>query len=127
MHGTQRYLQIVWLLFLIAFPIVLWILPSTFFDNTGVELCPSKAFFDIECLGCGMTRGIMHLHHFEISDALYYNGLSFLVYPGLIVNWLIWVVRAMIRLDYLNLSDSNVDLLRRVHEKAKSGYSLPQN
>jgi len=127
MKGTQKYLQILWLIALLAVPIVLWILPSTFFDNTGIEICPSKAIFDIECFGCGITRGVMHLHHFEFSDALYFNALSFIVYPFLICLWLIWTVRAMIRLDYLNLSNSKIDLFRRIHEKAKSGYGLPIN
>jgi len=127
MQGTQRYLQIAWLLFLVAVPIVLWILPSTFFDNGTVELCPSKAFFDVECYGCGITRAIMHMHHFEFSDALFYNALSFIVYPFLVFTWLMWVVRAMIRLDFINLSNSNISLFRRIHEKAKSGYGLPTN
>ena len=127
MKGTQKYLQILWLLLLISIPIVLWILPSIFFDNTGVEVCPSKIIFGVECLGCGMTRAIMHLYHFDFTEALYYNMLSFLFYPFLIGLWSMWAIRAMIRLDYVKLSNSKVALFRRIHEKAKSGYGLPIN
>jgi hypothetical protein len=79
-----------WLLALSLFPLLLWVLPASFFDKTGFELCPSKFFFDIECFGCGITRAVMHLHHFDWREALYYNGLVVVVYPALVVTWIIW-------------------------------------
>jgi hypothetical protein len=81
----------VWLGLLLLTPIVLWILPSDFFNNSEVIVCPSRLFFNIECFGCGMTRAVMHLHHFETDDAIYFNKGVFLVYPGLIYIWFTWV------------------------------------
>ena len=82
-----------WLIALLLFPIFLWILPSDFFDSSDLILCPSRLFFGIECFGCGITRAIMHLHHFELEDALFYNLLSVVVYPGLIGIWVSWVYK----------------------------------
>ena len=79
-----------WLAALTIFPVLLWLLPATFFDRTGLELCPSKYFFDIECFGCGITRAVMHLHHFDWREAVYYNNLVVVVYPALVVTWFIW-------------------------------------
>ena len=88
----------IWLALLLLEPIVLWLLPGDFFDNTGIEICPSKAIFNIECLGCGMTRAVMHMHHFEFSDAIFYNYGVVAIYPALVVVWFIWVKKAATRL-----------------------------
>ena len=80
---------------LLIVPLVLWILPSDFFDGEGgIVVCPSRFFFDIECLGCGMTRAVMHLHHLELLDAVYYNAGVVLVYPVLVIIWFLWVKNA---------------------------------
>ncbi|MBU6343137.1 MAG: DUF2752 domain-containing protein, partial [Bacteroidetes bacterium] len=52
-----------YLAFLVIAPVTILILPADFFDN-GPTICPSKRFFNVECLGCGMTRAVMHLVHF---------------------------------------------------------------
>lgn len=88
----KSLLNYAWLGALLLFPIVLWLMPAGFFDSEdGIILCPSRALFGLECLGCGMTRAIMHLHHFEVEEALYYNVLSPAVYLGLIILWVVWV------------------------------------
>lgn len=79
-----------WFAALSLFPFVLWLLPAGFFDRTGLELCPSKFFFDIECFGCGITRAVMHLHHLDWREAVYYNNLVVIVYPALVATWFIW-------------------------------------
>lgn len=99
----RKPFQFIWLLILLAFPIVLWVMPSTSFDEGEVILCPSKAFFGIECFGCGLTRGVMHMHHAEVEDAVYFNLGSPFVYPFLIGLWLIWVYKAAGRLEIIPL------------------------
>jgi hypothetical protein len=88
---NKRPVMWAWLVLLLAAPIVLWILPGNFFDNGELIVCPSRAFFDIECLGCGMTRAVMHFHHFEFDDAVYFNRGVLLIYPALVVLWCLWV------------------------------------
>ncbi len=71
--------------------IVLFLLPADYFD-TGTPKCVSVILFDINCYGCGMTRGIMHLIHFEFESAWEFNKLSFIVFPLLVymILWEIW-------------------------------------
>jgi Protein of unknown function (DUF2752) len=81
-----------WLLLaaMIIIPIVLLLLPATYFDE-GEALCPSMRFFKIECFGCGMTRAIMHLIHFDLESAIYYNMGSVVVFPVLAWFWLVYL------------------------------------
>jgi hypothetical protein len=89
-----KWFNQLWITALLIFPIALWLLPADMFDHTGVEICPSKFFFDFECLGCGMTRATMHLHHFEWQDAIYYNYGIVVIYPLLVIVWAIWLRKA---------------------------------
>jgi hypothetical protein len=59
---------------------LLLVLPADFFDD-GPPMCLSVLVAGIECYGCGMTRGIMHLIHFDFHTAWDYNPLAFLVFP----------------------------------------------
>lgn len=94
----NKYFQYVLLIGLAITPIVLWLLPSDFFDESEFIVCPSRAWFDIECLGCGMTRAVMHMHHLEIEDALYFNVGSAIVYPALAVLWFVWMWKLLTNL-----------------------------
>lgn len=82
----MKLIQYIKLILLILIPITLLILPANFFDN-GKSVCLSVMLLDIECYGCGITRAIMHLIHFDFEEALYYNTLSFVVLPLLIYVW----------------------------------------
>lgn len=95
----KKLITQVWLVLLILTPIILWVLPADFFDEDGLVVCPSRLLFNIECFGCGMTRAIMHMHHFDFDDAVYFNRGSFLIYPALAIIWGLWVYRAAKRLD----------------------------
>ena len=80
----RKYLSISTILFYIISPVILIILPADFFDN-GKTICLSVFFFNIECFGCGITRAIQHLIHFEFEIAASFNKLSFIVLPVLII------------------------------------------
>ena len=71
---------------LIALPIVLMLLSADFFDK-GPSLCLSVVLLNKTCYGCGITRAIQHLLHFELSTALAYNKLCVIVLPLLIFLW----------------------------------------
>lgn len=62
------------------FPLVLLVMPATFFDN-GAEFCLFTRLSGIHCPGCGMTRACMHIIHLDIVPALNYNKLAFVVLP----------------------------------------------
>jgi hypothetical protein len=48
------------------------IVPARWVEN-GPNLCLIRRVFGVECLGCGMTRGISHLLHGHWHTALAYN------------------------------------------------------
>lgn len=75
---------------LLAIPCVLWLLPASFFDD-GPALCPSVLLLNTTCPGCGLTRGVMYLMHFDMEMALYYNPLSLVALPVMFLIWLRWV------------------------------------
>lgn len=62
---------------------VLIYLPAHHFDE-GESICLSVVLFDMQCYGCGMTRGIQHLIHLDFAEAWRYNKLSFIVAPLLV-------------------------------------------
>lgn len=85
---------------LLILPIILLLLPADFFDN-GKPICLSVVFFNAECYGCGMTRAIMHLIHFDIDGAIDYNLLSFIVLPFLVILWVIYFTQSVQKLKKL--------------------------
>ena len=93
--ALSKYVTPVWLVALLLFPFVLWALPAGLFDGEGgVILCPSRLFFGIECISCGMTRAIMHFHHFDFEEAFYYNQFVPIAYLALVLIWFIWTRNA---------------------------------
>ena len=81
-----RMLYIIIFVGLIAAPVTLLILPGDFFD-TGKSICLSVVLFDTPCYGCGMTRAIQHLLHFDFKGAFHLNPISFVVLPVAGVVW----------------------------------------
>lgn len=75
--------------FYVAVPLALLLLPADYFDN-GRTTCLSQLLFDLECYACGLTRASMHLIHFELEEALYYNRLVFVVMPLVAGLWAWW-------------------------------------
>jgi hypothetical protein len=71
---------------LLVIPLILVLLPAGFFDE-GQSVCLSVLLLDIECYGCGMTRAVMHLMHFDFQAAWSFNKLSFIVFPLLVFLW----------------------------------------
>jgi len=96
----MKRFQFIYLVALILIPISLWILPSDFFDETGIVMCFSRIFFGIECLGCGMTRAVMHFHHFDFKMALFFNKGVLFIYPLLVWFWYRQVTRTAKKIGF---------------------------
>lgn len=82
----KRIFFITYLIVLVSVPIIFLILPADFFDE-GESVCFSILFFEQQCYGCGMTRGLLHLLHFNFSTAYEFNKLSLIVFPLLVFIW----------------------------------------
>jgi hypothetical protein len=93
----KKYFYLFYVSGLVIAPLVLFLLPADFFD-TGESICLSVQLFDIQCYGCGMTRAIQHLIHFDFQEAYDYNKLSFLVVFVLFIVWIQEIRRILRRL-----------------------------
>jgi hypothetical protein len=71
---------------LLVLPIVLWVLPASFFDK-GQSLCLSVLLLDKTCYGCGITRAVQHFMHGDFLIGYQYNPLVVIVLPLLIYLW----------------------------------------
>jgi hypothetical protein len=88
------YLLLLYGIFLILMPITLIALPVDLFDS-GQSVCLSVLVFNENCYGCGMTRAIQHLLHFQFSEAIAFNKLSIAVFPTLSILWFLEVRRTI--------------------------------
>jgi hypothetical protein len=76
----------VFLILVLGGPFLLVFLPANYFDK-GESICLSVYLFDIQCLGCGLTRAVMHLIHLDFTEAWNYNKISFIILPIGILFW----------------------------------------
>jgi hypothetical protein len=111
----KKYLRIILLIGLVALPLALLILPVDFFDH-GEVLCPSKRFLDMECPGCGITRGVQHAIHFDFKEAWEFNKLTFIVLTIALFYWLHLVL--LLGFNY-HLMDKIKGLFKRRSKHAK--------
>jgi hypothetical protein len=77
---------------LIVGPLVLMLLPADFFD-TGRATCLSVVLFNQKCYGCGITRAVQHLIHFDFAAAWEFNKLVVAVVPLLLIVWVQELIR----------------------------------
>lgn len=85
----RYYFTIAQLAIIVIVPLLLLILPATFFDH-GESICLSKLLAGTECPACGMTRGCMHLIHLDFEGAFAYNMMSFIALPAVGIVWVQW-------------------------------------
>lgn len=57
-------------------------------------LCPTRAFFGVDCPGCGLLRGTHDLVTGDLRGALDHNILLVALVPFAIILWLRWLGRA---------------------------------
>jgi hypothetical protein len=85
----KRYLFIVW-----VSPLLLSVFPLRFILNNKT-ICIWKNLFDIDCIGCGITRSILLVFHFEFSKAYECNSFVFIVFPVISIIWTQFVLKCV--------------------------------
>ena len=83
----KKYFLLLVLAGMIVIPVVLIILPANHFDE-GQSLCLSVILLHKTCPGCGITRAIQHMIHFDFVVAFNFNKLSIIIFPLLVYMWI---------------------------------------
>ena len=54
----------------------------SFFGYPLPEICYVKRFFDISCLGCGLTRAVVFAFHFDLQTSLqmHFGGIPISIF-----------------------------------------------
>lgn len=83
---------------LAALPAALYAVPLERITQGGHSICLFKNLFGRECWGCGMTRAMFSLLHFEFQAAWEYNRMVVVVAPLLAYLYIKEIVRTIKRL-----------------------------
>ena len=77
--ASKRQKQALHSLFVgLAFFGVLLFISSAF----QITICPIQRFFNIPCFGCGLTRGMIAILHFDFIEAIRCHVLSIPIFIG---------------------------------------------
>lgn len=74
---------------LISGLLILFFLPRNILFNDSVSFCLHKKFLKFDCPGCGMTRALYSVLHFDFLTALKLNFGVFILFPFVITEILV--------------------------------------
>jgi len=77
-------------------PIIIILTPISIIENKS--FCLYTNLFGFHCPGCGMTRAIFSIMHFQFNNAIRYNRLVILVFPILIYYWMQYFIKILFTL-----------------------------
>ncbi|MCA9029519.1 MAG: DUF2752 domain-containing protein [Planctomycetaceae bacterium] len=58
-------------------------------DGLSVQVCWVKNLFNLPCPGCGLTRSVTCISHFEFLKAWQYHPFGFVLYPLFVLNLIV--------------------------------------
>lgn len=80
----SKYLRIAcWVLL----PLAVYLIPQEWIFSEGHTLCLFKNITGHECYGCGITRAMVCLMHFDFAGAYHYHRAVFIIAPVLFYLW----------------------------------------
>jgi len=84
--GGKKKVRILIFSGLLLLPAVLYVIPPEWLREQH-SICLFKNITGKECYGCGMTRAVLSVIHFQFENALKYNKLILIVFPLLLYIW----------------------------------------
>jgi hypothetical protein len=81
---------------ILLIPVVLYFVPLDWIKDQH-SICLYKNITGNECLGCGMTRAVLSVIHFQFENAYNYNKLVIVVFPLLVYIWSKSVLKRFIK------------------------------
>jgi hypothetical protein len=79
------------ILLIIILGTIFYFIPKDCLGET-YPICLYRILFNSNCIGCGTTRAIWSIMHFNFYDAIKYNKLIVITFPlltGCIIHWIV--------------------------------------
>jgi len=90
--GVSRYKkQVIKILLVFTAVLVFYNIPKKYLGDT-YPVCLYRITLGKKCLGCGTTRAIWSVLHFNFKEAVEYNKLIVIIFPllaGCCISWII--------------------------------------
>lgn len=90
----------------VAIPAVLFFIPLGWL-SAQPSICIYKCITGHECFGCGITRAVLLVLHFQYNRALELNKLIIIVFPILSMVWIKNTIKMVAK--YFNMSDHIIE------------------
>ena len=84
-------------------------------DGLGVTLCLFRSQLEVPCPGCGLTRSVTSISHFEFAKAWDYHPFGPLIYALFIANAILLVVPKSKRIALKDIFSRSDRWLRPVY------------
>jgi hypothetical protein len=79
------------LFFVIFLGTIFYFIPKIYLGDT-FPICVYRIILSKKCIGCGTTRAVWSILHFNFNDAYEYNKMIIITFPiiiGCIVKWIL--------------------------------------
>ena len=84
------------LLLILLFPVIVYLIPINYIEANPAP-CLYRILFNMECIGCGITRACINAIHFNFEKALEYNKLVVIVLPLCIICYINFLYKFFIK------------------------------
>jgi hypothetical protein len=91
-RATNNKYKVLKLILVLVFFSIFYNIPKEYLGDT-YPICLYRIIFNQNCLGCGTTRAIWSIMHFNINQALEYNRLIIMTFPLLIGCIIFWIIK----------------------------------
>jgi len=80
------------ILFIIILGTLFFFIPKKYLGDT-FPLCLYRIVFGKKCIGCGTTRAVWSVLHFQFYEAYAYNKMIILTFPLIIGSIIKWIIK----------------------------------